>query len=274
MSRIEHPLPEISPVPRVSKRHLHAAYRCLCSATDLLHAAQALKRIGLALGLTHPAVVDDYAQRRLLTAEDGMALSELFGWESDFQRDWVEQGLHRVSPVGAVCRMTIRPFCWSAASMTALAEELGGRSGRFWHLTPARGIAGGITVPVHLPRCRVGSVTWTTRDHDVDLAEVLEEHGDLLRLAALRFMDLVYAARQDEAAEPRATPLSDREVECLTWVALGRTDVEISELIHRSSTTARFHVENAMNKLGARNRAQAVAIACQLGLIHAHDEHC
>lgn len=259
---------------RMSKRHLHAAYRCLCSATNLLHAAEALKRIGLELGLTHPSVVDDYSQRGLLTAEDGMALSEVFGWEADFQRDWVEQSLHRVSPVAAVCRMTIRPFCWSAASMVTLAEELGGRSGRSWHLTPARGIAGGITVPVHLPRCRVGSVTWTTRDPDVDLAEVLEVHGDLLRLAALRFMDLVYAARQDEVAEPRATPLSEREVECLTWVALGRTDVEISELIHRSSTTARFHVENAMNKLGARNRAQAVAIACQLGLIHANDAHC
>ena len=64
-----------------------------------------------------------------------------------------------------------------------------------------------------------------------------------------------------------------QSVRRLTWVALGRTDGEISELIHRSPTTARFHVENAMGKLGARNRAQAVAIACQLGLIHANGPH-
>ncbi len=260
-------------VSTTSKRHLRQAYQRLYSATDLLSGAKQLLGIGKELGLTHPAVVDDYSQRRLLTAEDGMALSELFGWESAFQRDWVEQSLHRVSPVGAVCRVTTRPFSWSSAAMTTLAEDLGGRPGRSWHLTPERGIAGGISVPIHLPRCHVGSVTWTTRDDAVDLGDVLEAHGDLLRLAAFRFMDLVYAARQDEAAEPCATPLSEREIECLTWVALGRTDGDISELIHRSPTTARFHVENAMSKLGARNRAQAVAIACQLGLIHADGPH-
>ncbi len=254
-------------------RHLRQAYRRLCSATDLPGAAKQLLCLGRELGMTHPAVVDDYSRRRLFTAEDGMALSELFGWEEDFQRDWVEQSLHRVSPVGAVCRVTTRPFSWSSAAMTTLARDLGGRPGRSWHLTPERGIAGGVSVPIHLPRCHVGSVTWTTRDEAIDLGEVLEQHGDLLRLAALRFMDLVYAGRQDEAAEPSATPLSEREIECLTWVALGRTDAEISQLIHRSPTTARFHVENAMSKLSARNRAQAVAIACQLGLIHADHPH-
>jgi DNA-binding CsgD family transcriptional regulator len=252
---------------------LRQAYGRLAAATDLLSAAREIKSIGGELGLTHPAVVDDYSQRRLFTAEDGIALSEVFGWELDFQRDWVEQGLHRVSPVGAVCRVTTRPFSWSSTAMATLAEELGGRSGRSWHLTPQRGIAGGISVPIHLPRCRIGSVTWTTRDADIDLEGLLVLHGDLLRLAALRLMDLVYAGRQDEPAEPCVTPLSEREVECLTWVALGRTDGEISELIHRSPTTARFHVEKAMTKLGARNRAQAVAIACQLGLIHASGPH-
>ena len=246
------------------------AYERLAAAADLVTAARAVQAIGAEIGLTHPAVVDDYSQRRLFTAEDGKALSEVFGWEQDFQRDWVEQALHRVSPVGAVCRVTTRPFSWSAARMTALAEELGGRSGRSWPLTPERGIAGGISVPIHLPRCGVGSVTWTTRDTTVPLGELLHEHGDLLRLAAFRFMDLVYAGRRDEP-EQYAAALSEREVECLTWVALGRTDAEIGQLIHRSPTTARFHVENAMTKLGARNRPQAVAIACQLGLIHADD---
>ncbi|MFW6092881.1 MAG: LuxR C-terminal-related transcriptional regulator [Pseudomonadota bacterium] len=248
-------------------------YQRLATATDLLHAAHVIKDLGLELALTHPAVVEDYSERRLLALEDGEALSEVFGWEREFQRDWVEQRLHRVSPVGAVCRVTTRPFSWGAATMTALAEELGGRSGRSWHLTPERGIAGGISVPIHLPRCSVGSVTWTTRNTGLDLDALLEAHGDVLRLAAFRFMDLVHAGRPDETLEPCATPLSEREVECLTWVALGRTDGEIAELIHRSPTTARFHVENAMTKLGARNRAHAVAVACRLGLIQANDHH-
>ncbi len=250
---------------------MQRAYARLLGASDLLSAAKALKAIGDAVGLTHPAVIGDYSDRQLLTAENGQALSEVFGWEEDFQRDWVEQSLNRVSPVGAVCRVTTRPFSWKSEVMASLAEELAGRSGRSWHLTPERGIAGGISVPIHLPRCSVGSVTWVTRDKAIDLAGVLQAHGDLLRLAALHFMDLLYAGRDNDISEPYAALLSEREVECLTWVALGRTDGEIAELIHRSPTTARFHVENAMAKLEARNRAQAVAIACQLGLIHAID---
>jgi LuxR family transcriptional regulator, quorum-sensing system regulator CciR len=247
---------------------LRRAYQALTVTTELLSAAREIRIIGEALGCSYPAVVDDYTQRRLLPAEDGRALSELFGWEQDFQDDWVAHGLHRVSPIGAVCRRATRPFSWDAARMTRLAKATAGRSAGAWHLTPERGIYGGITVPVHLPGCSTGSVTWVTRDSTLDLEARLIAHEDLLRLAGYRFMDIVYAGREEAGEGPSAAPLSEREVECLTWVALGRTDGEIATLLNRSPTTARFHVENAMRKLGARNRVQAVAIACQLGLIH------
>jgi LuxR family transcriptional regulator, quorum-sensing system regulator CciR len=248
---------------------LRRAYQTLTATTELLSAAREIKIIGEVLECSHPAVVDDYTQRRLLPAEDGRALSELFGWEQDFQDDWVEHGLHRVSPIGAVCRRATRPFSWDAARMTLLAKATAGRSAGAWHLTPERGIYGGISVPVHLPGCGTGSVTWVTRDPHLNLEARLSEHEDLLRLAAYRFMDIVYAGREDAGDSPSAAPLSERELECLTWAALGRTDGEIAALLNRSPTTVRFHVENAMRKLGARNRVQAVAIACQLGLIHA-----
>ena len=95
----------------------------------------------------------------------------------------------------------------------------------------------------------------------------------MLRLAGHRFMDLVYTVRAEtESSEEAPLHLSERELECLTWAALGRTDTEIGAVIHRSPTTARFHIDNAVRKLGARNRKQAVAIAARRGLIHPLDE--
>ena len=252
---------------RSEASQLRRVYDRLRTTADLFTAAQQIKSVGEMLGCSHPAVVDDYAQRRLLAAEDGSALSNLFGWEKDFQDDWVEHGLHRVSPIGAVCRQSTRPFAWDAARMASLARASAGRSAAAWHLTPERGIFGGISVPVHLPGCGTGSVTWTTRDPQLQVDAVLTKHEDLLRLCAHRFMDLVYAIRVDAQDAPTSTPLSEREIECLTWVALGRTDSDIAKQLHRSATTVRFHVENAMKKLKARNRVQAVALACQLGLI-------
>jgi len=248
-------------------RRLQRALDGLDAAEDLLSAAAEVKAIGTNLGLSHPAVVDDYTERRLLTAENGSALAELFGREHESQAEWVDYRLTRICPVGAVCRVTTRPFTWDAATMADLARELAGRSGQRWNLTPERGIVGGISVPIHLPRCGVGTVGWISRDPELDLDAILAEHGNLLRLAAMRMMDIVYAGRDDDGGETLPTVLSQREIECLTWVALGRTDAEVASLIHRSTTTARFHVENAISKLGARNRTQAVAIACQRGLI-------
>ena len=61
--------------------------------------------------------------------------------------------------------------------------------------------------------------------------------------------------------------LTDREIECLTWAARGKTEEEIAMIIHRSHSTARFHLRSAIRKLGASNRSHAIAMVCSRGLI-------
>ena len=53
--------------------------------------------------------------------------------------------------------------------------------------------------------------------------------------------------------------LTDRERDAVAWVAEGKSDWEISVILGVSESTIRFHVDNARKKLGAVNRAQAVA---------------
>jgi LuxR family quorum-sensing system transcriptional regulator CciR len=255
-----------------SGRELRDAYNELSECNELIVGAACLKAIGQCIGMPHPAVIDDYSSNRLLTIEDGRALTSLLGWEPEFVKHWLQQKLHLVSPIAAVCRMSTKPFAWDAETVAQAVMEGRSRQSIEWPLTPARGFFGGITVPIHMPRGRTGSVSWYSREPSVDVAAVLAEHGDLLRLAGHRFMDLVYAFRvETESSLEAPLHLSERELECLTWAALGRTDLEIGSVIHRSPTTARFHIDNAVRKLGARNRTQAVAIAAQRGLIHPLD---
>ncbi len=56
-------------------------------------------------------------------------------------------------------------------------------------------------------------------------------------------------------------PLTRREREVVTLIAMGRETRQIAKELHISSETVRTHVRNAMSKLGARTRAQLVAIA-------------
>jgi DNA-binding CsgD family transcriptional regulator len=67
----------------------------------------------------------------------------------------------------------------------------------------------------------------------------------------------------------RAGQLTRREQESLRLVAMGMTTTAAAEQLGISPETVRTHVRNAMNKLGARTRAQAIAVAMRDGEIPA-----
>jgi PAS domain S-box-containing protein len=65
-------------------------------------------------------------------------------------------------------------------------------------------------------------------------------------------------------------PLTSREREVITLIALGDETAQIAEKLHISPDTVRTHVRNAMSKLGARTRAQLVALVlCNEHAVHA-----
>jgi LuxR family transcriptional activator of bioluminescence operon len=64
-----------------------------------------------------------------------------------------------------------------------------------------------------------------------------------------------------------ADPLSDRENECLSLAAHGKTLDEIATIMSLSERTVRFHLGKVCEKLGATNRVHAIARASYLGLL-------
>ncbi len=69
-----------------------------------------------------------------------------------------------------------------------------------------------------------------------------------------------------QAGEPA---LTTREREIVTLISLGADTAEMARMLHISPETVRTHVRNAMAKLGARTRAQLVAIVlCDEQNIH------
>jgi len=75
-------------------------------------------------------------------------------------------------------------------------------------------------------------------------------------------------AFSDSTVQPGRNPLSRREIECLQWAALGKTDDEISDILGLSRLTISSYIKSARYKLGCINRVSAVAKAVSLQLIH------
>jgi NarL family two-component system response regulator LiaR len=71
----------------------------------------------------------------------------------------------------------------------------------------------------------------------------------------------------DRANDDYQLHLTDREREVLSMVARGLTNPQISERLMISVSTVNFHVHNILDKLGAKTRTEAVAIAVREGLI-------
>jgi DNA-binding CsgD family transcriptional regulator len=61
--------------------------------------------------------------------------------------------------------------------------------------------------------------------------------------------------------------LSERERECLYWVAEGKTAGEVAMIVGVTANTVNSYLNNAIRKVGASNRAMAIATAIRAGVI-------
>ncbi len=63
------------------------------------------------------------------------------------------------------------------------------------------------------------------------------------------------------------TDLSEREIEIFRWVATGKSDWEISQILGISSKTVNYHVENVKRKFRVGTRIQAAVAVVRAGVL-------
>jgi DNA-binding CsgD family transcriptional regulator len=71
----------------------------------------------------------------------------------------------------------------------------------------------------------------------------------------------------DGASYRLEDPLSERELEVLSLLASGKTNSEVARDLFVSVGTVKSHTGNIYRKLGAKNRAEALARARDLGVL-------
>jgi DNA-binding NarL/FixJ family response regulator len=90
-----------------------------------------------------------------------------------------------------------------------------------------------------------------------ELVARLQAH---LRVA--REMNAAMRARGEETEPPSAllpNPLTQREMDVLEWVARGKTNRDVAEILGMSPRTVNKHLEHIYEKLGVETRTAAVA---------------
>jgi DNA-binding NarL/FixJ family response regulator len=136
-----------------------------------------------------------------------------------------------------------------------------------------------IAIRGEFPEARI--IMLTTFEGDVDIQRALEAGARGYVLKSMPPQELVEVIRQVHAGKKRipsevAARLADhlgeedltgREIEVLRKVAQGNRNRDIAEQLFIAEETVKVHIKHIMDKLGARDRTQAVAIAICRGII-------
>jgi LuxR family transcriptional regulator, quorum-sensing system regulator BjaR1 len=124
------------------------------------------------------------------------------------------------------------------------------------------GVSRSVIFPVHNKDGSKAKVTFEGNRDFVDEHDLATLHLRSINLFS-RYLDMVN--RKPEEKHIRF--LTVRERECLKWIADGKTSVEVGEIMTLSEHTVTHYLTNAVIKLNAANRVNAVAIAMRLNLL-------
>jgi DNA-binding NarL/FixJ family response regulator len=141
------------------------------------------------------------------------------------------------------------------------------------------GIDAMIAVRAEFPQARV--IMLTTFEGDVEIQRALEAGARGYLLKSMPPKELLEVIRQVHAGKKRVPPqlaaqlaehmsdedLTPREIEVLKHIAGGNRNRDIADKLFITEETVKVHIKHIMEKLGASDRTQAVAIGVRRGII-------
>ena len=141
------------------------------------------------------------------------------------------------------------------------------------------GIDAMIAIRAEFPEARI--ILLTTFEGDVEIKRALEAGARGYLLKSMPPKELVEVIRQVHAGKKRIPPqlaaqlaehmsdeaLTTREIEVLRQIGGGNRNRDIAERLFISEETVKVHIKHIMEKLGASDRTQAVAIGIRRGII-------
>jgi len=174
------------------------------------------------------------------------------GWVSHYRRNHYQ--VH--DPVLVVARRKRGAFHWGPGHWPVIELP---SDNEIVMEGQAFGIKRGYTVPVFAGGESVGSMTFSTSEEEDQFVAKVDKLGAALELVAAAVHDQV---RQVAANQPivNGLRLTPREIECLEWVAQGKSAWAIGLLLGISEATVRFHLRGIREKCGVRTTSQALAI--------------
>lgn len=173
-----------------------------------------------------------------------------------------EKNLRLMDPTVAYCFKSISPFIWMPESFQTDEQKT------LYEEASSFGLRAGVTLPIHGLAGEVGMLT-CVRDELPSDKFLQDLNNKLSELTLLR--DVAYDAMSTyittETVVEEIPQLTARELDCLHWMAQGKTTWEISRILNITEAGVNFHISNLRNKFGVNRRNDVVIKAIRAGII-------
>ena len=174
---------------------------------------------------------------------------------------YVDKEYLRVDPVVIGCFQRFHPVDWKRLDWSSKAARA------FREDAIAHGIGNqGYSIPIRGPNGQFALFTVSHSCSDDEWVTFTNKNQRNLILIAHYLNQKALEIQSDRAPEP-IRALSPREVDALTFLAMGYGRGQVAEMLSISEHTLRAYIESARFKLGAMNTTHAVARALNEGMI-------
>lgn len=178
-------------------------------------------------------------------------------WPAEWLALYMARGYDKKDPVPRWAIISGKPVAWTEMMRTLAPDDPGHEvfaAARAW------GYSEGYITPVRAQDGSLGLISVGGGREGLDDAERV-----FLQAVSTAALHRAEAISTPETSSAVAKLLSRRERECVSLLLQGFTDREIGTVLGVSEATARFHIDNARRKLGARSRPQLVALVAAFG---------
>ena len=174
---------------------------------------------------------------------------------------YVEKEYLRIDPVVIGCFQRFDPVDWKKLDWSSKAAQA------FRKDAIAHGVGNqGFSIPIRGPNGQLALLTASHTTDDDTWSKFMETYQREWILIAHYLNQKALQLEKGRAPEP-VRALSPREVDALTYLAMGYSRAQVADLLNISEHTLRAYIESARFKLGAMNTTHAVARAISEGLI-------
>ena len=206
----------------------------------------------------------------LMSDHSHIGLSAGVGYLNNYPEDWMkyymDKGFDKIDPVIAYSRQTIGTFTWDEMSQTLSLTK---KQKKCLEYGREASLFNGVCTPIWGPH-RFSGIGLATSEKK-DACDIRQETLDLINAYSNHFYMVFQRIHKKAMINDNKINnvfLTDRERDVLVWVARGKSNNDVADILSISLSCVKFHLDNIYQKLCVNDRVVACTKAIAFGLIH------